>query len=266
MFKRLQRRFGGGPVDVDTQVLAGVTRPGDTFPGQVILRAVDEDVTVESLVLRVVAEYAHLDTGEAEVDEIGYQYVDGPFTVGKEPRQARFSLRLPWETPITELAGLALGPVLRLQTFLDDVNGQDAADHDLLHVSSLPLHEAIMDAFALSGWTFQSSRLAGERVPAADQIFDFHQSFILAERSPAAGGPDQLEVVFLTNAVGCEVFVRPAAPEGRYWNDLPAARRFIAAHHDLDRVDWSAEIRRWLSEAGHADPPAIDRVRRAEGR
>ncbi|WP_285624447.1 hypothetical protein [Actinoallomurus iriomotensis] len=44
------------------------------------------------------------------------------------------------------------------------------------------------------------------------------------------------------------MFVRPAAPEGRYWNDKPPARRFVAAHHDLDRVDRSAEIQRWIRE------------------
>ncbi|WP_433179182.1 sporulation protein [Actinoallomurus sp. CA-150999] len=250
MFKRLQRWTGGEAVEVDTQVLAGVVRPGDTFPGQVVLRAVGKDVQVETIVLRAVAEYLQLDTGEAEADEIGYQYLDGPFVVRKEQEhQVRFSMRLPWETPITELAGQALGPVVRLQTLLGDEDSQDGADHDLIHVSSLPLHEAIMDAFAAAGWTFHTSRLVGERVPVADQIFDFHQSFTLTDRGSAVGGPGDLEVAFLTNAVGSEVFVRPAAPESRYWNDKPPARRFIAAHHDLDRVDWPAEIRRWIGEA-----------------
>ncbi|GLY76264.1 hypothetical protein Airi01_045310 [Actinoallomurus iriomotensis] len=252
MFKGLRKWTGGEAVEVDTQVLTGVVRPGDTFTGQVVLRAVGKDVQVETVVLRAVAEYAHLDTGEAETDEIGCEYLDGPFVVpeGCEHR-VRFSMRLPWETPITELAGQALGPLVRLRTLLEDEDAQDDADHDLIHVAALPLHETIMDAFAAAGWTFPSSRLVGERVPAADQIFDFHQSFTLAERGPTGGGPGDLEVVFLTNAVGCEVFVRSAAPEGRYWNDKPPARRFVAAHHDLDRVDRSAEIQRWIREIVH---------------
>ncbi|GLY86934.1 sporulation protein [Actinoallomurus iriomotensis] len=249
MFKGLRKWTGGEAVEVDTQVLAGVVRPGDTFAGQVVLRAVGKDVQVETVVLRAVAEYARLDTGEAETDEIGCEYLDGPFVVpeGQELR-VRFSMRLPWETPITELAGQALGPLVRLRTLLENEDAQDDADHDLVHVAALPLHETIMDAFAAAGWTFQSSRLVGERVPAADQIFDFHQSFTLADRGPAGGGPGDLEVVFLTNAVGCEVFVRRSTPEGRYWSDRPSARRFVAAHHDLDRVDWSAEIQRWIRE------------------
>lgn len=248
MFERLQR-WTGGEVDVDAQVFAGAVRPGGTFPGQVVLRADGKKAQVETIVLRAVAEYPRLDSGGAEVEEIGYAYLDGPFVLGEDrEHRARFSMRLPWETPITELAGQALGPVVRLRTALDDEN-PSGADHDLVHVSSLPLHEAIMDAFAAAGWTLQSSRLLGERVPSADQIFDFHQSFALTDRRSAVGAAGDLEVVFLTNAVGCEVFVRPGAPEARYWGDKPPARGFVAAHHDLDRVDWPAEVRRWIDEA-----------------
>ncbi|GGT74705.1 hypothetical protein GCM10010177_35890 [Actinomadura citrea] len=250
MFRRMQRWSGGGAVEVDAQVFAGSVRPGGTFPGQVVLRAVGREARVETIVLRVVAEYPSLDTGEAETDEIGCHYLDGPFIMREEQEhQARFSMRLPWETPITELAGQALGPVVRLRTALDDEDSEGDADHDLIHVSSLPLHEAIMDAFAVAGWTLQSSRLVGERVPPTDQIFDFHQSYTLTDRRSTADGPGDLEVTFLTNAVGCEVFVRPAAPETRYWSDKPPARRFVAAHHDLDQVDWPAEARRWIGEA-----------------
>ncbi|WP_179278976.1 hypothetical protein [Actinomadura mexicana] len=40
---------------------------------------------------------------------------------------------------------------------------------------------------------------------------------------------------------------RRAAP--RYWRHKPPARRFVAAHHDVDQVDWSAEVRRWIGGA-----------------
>ncbi|MEV3923933.1 sporulation protein [Actinomadura coerulea] len=248
MFRNLQRRAGGGAAEVDAQVFAGSVLPGDAFPGQVVLRPAGREARVETVVLRAVAEYPNLDTGEAEVDELGYQYVDGPFVMRDEQEhQARFSMRLPWETPITELADQALGPVVRLLTTLDDEDSEGGgAGHDLIHVSSLPLHEAIMSAFAAAGWTLQSSRLVGERVPQADQIFDFHQSFTLTDRRSAVGAPGDLEVVLLTNAVGCEVFVRPAAPEARYWADKPPAHRRVAAHHDLERVDWPTEISHWI--------------------
>ena len=244
MFRR-RRWTGGGAVNVDTQVLAAAVHPGDRFPGQVVLTAVDHDVRIETIVLQVVVRYPDLVDGDEQVDEIGWEYVDGPFIVrpGQEER-APFSMRLSWETPITELAGRALGPVVELQTLIDD----EGVDQGLLHVSSLPLHEAVTDAFATAGFTFQSTRLVNERVPDADTHFDFHQPFRFADRGAAAGGRDDLEVTFLTNAVGCEVLVRPAEPEGRYWDERAPARRFIAAHHDVDRVDWLTEVRRWIDE------------------
>jgi sporulation-control protein len=94
----------------------------------------------------------------------------------------------------------------------------------------------------------QISQLVGERVPDADQLFDFHQSFTLASRGRTVDGPGDLEVTFLTNAVGSEVFVRPASPWARYWDDKAPARRFIVAHRNVNRVDWLTEIRRWINE------------------
>ncbi|MBW5483451.1 sporulation protein [Streptomyces bambusae] len=118
---------------------------------------------------------------------------------------------------------------------------------DLLRVSALPLHEAILNAFAEEGFVCGSAELVDQRLPEVDQLFDFHQSFLLTALAPTRGLGD-LEVTVLTNAVGCEIFVRSAAPERRYWDDRGPARRFIAAHHDVERIDWLAEVRRWIDE------------------
>ncbi|PKW12437.1 sporulation-control protein [Streptomyces sp. 1222.5] len=46
-----------------------------------------------------------------------------------------------------------------------------------------------------------------------------------------------LELVLLTNAVGCEVLLRRSGHGVQSWEEKPPASRFVVAHHDLDRTD-----------------------------
>ncbi|MFF4963926.1 sporulation protein [Streptomyces sp. NPDC001037] len=178
-------------MDVDAQVLAGVIRPGDTVPGQVVVRG--------GLL------------GTAEV------------------------------------AGRALGVVLEPRTRVDDSALRTGSDEDLLHVSPLPLHEALPDAFAGHGYTCETGRLVEEWTPGVDEPYDFHQLLELRDRATDGVGTD-LELVLLTNAVGCEVLLRRSGHGVRSWEEKPPAGRFVVAHHDLDRTDRNRLVGDWLRE------------------
>ncbi len=242
----MRARSGGGPVDVDTQVLAGVVRPGDTVPGQVVVRGGRSGTEIQGFTFDVLASWPAAPGVEAGEDEINRAHADGPFTIPKgEEAVVPFTVRLPWATPFTEVAGRALGIVLELRTGVDDSVPRAGSDEDLLHVSPLPLHEAILDAFAGHGYTCEAGRLVEEWIPDVDQPYDFYQLLDLRDRTTDGAGTD-LELVFLTNAVGCEILLRRAGHGVRYWDEKPPAGRFVAAHHDLDSTDWNRRVGDWL--------------------
>lgn len=101
------------------------------------------------------------------------------------------SLRLPWETPVSELAGRALGVVLSVRTEIT-LGGNRAAsevDDDLLHVSALPLHEAVLDAFAEEGYLCDSALVLEGHVRDTEQRLGIHQTFPLTGHAPDRAGP-----------------------------------------------------------------------------
>ncbi|MGI5459293.1 sporulation protein [Streptomyces sp. CA-249302] len=250
-FKRL---FGagdpGGAVEVDTQIL-GPGQPGGELRGEILLRGAGRDTYVDHVYLRIQVRCTGHDGGD-ETYEVETCCADPErFTLhkGREQRLT-FARRLSWETPVSELGGRALGVVLSVKSELHlDDSGQGAdVDDDLLHVSALPLHEAVLDAFAEEGYLCDSAFVVEGDLPDAEQHLGVHQTFLLTGHGPGQGRPEQLEVTFQTNAVGAMVHVRRAAPHERYWDDKPATRRFPAAHHEVGQVDWRPRVRKVLDE------------------
>jgi sporulation-control protein len=250
-FKRL---FGiGGPdeaIEVDTQILGPVC-PGESVRGEVLLRGGTRDTEVDYVYLEIAVRYTGYNGEERDYKFDSCSAKPSYFTLRKgEEKRLTFSERLSWETPVSELAGRALGVVLSVKSTLHVVGDDEGADvdDDLLHVSGLPLHEAVMDAFAEEGYFCDSAHVVDDYVPGSEQRIGFYQTFFLSDHAPGPGRPEQLEVVFQTNTVGAMVHVRRAAPDKRNWEDKPPARRFPAAHHEVGHVDWRPRVRTVLSE------------------
>ncbi|MBR7678940.1 sporulation protein, partial [Streptomyces daliensis] len=65
--------------------------------------------------------------------------VGGGFRLAEgERREERFSVTLPWETPVTELHGQPLGVVLGVRTEVSVAGAKDKGDLDPLTVGPLP--------------------------------------------------------------------------------------------------------------------------------
>ncbi|MFF7278293.1 sporulation protein [Streptomyces griseorubiginosus] len=159
------------------------------------------------------------------------------------------------ETPLSELGGRALGVALSVKSRIargDDGDGIEV-DDDLLHVSALPLHEAVLDLFAEEGCLCDAADVVEGDVPGTEQRLGIIQTFRLTGHSPDPDRPDALEVTFQTNAVGAMVHVRRAAPDERYWEDKPPARRLPAAHHEVGTVDLRPRVGKVLSELALLD-------------
>ncbi|WP_225823753.1 sporulation protein [Streptomyces naphthomycinicus] len=250
-FKRL---FGiGDPdeaIEVDTQVF-GPVYPGGDVKGEVLLRGGARDTPVDGIYLRFTVRCTRYDGEERDYEFDSCVARPSDFTLHKgEEQRLTFSERLSWEVPVSELGGRALGVVLSVKSkFRRDWNDDGTeVDNDLLHMSALPLQEAVLDAFAEEGYYCDSAYVVDSYIPGVEQHRGFYQTFVLTDRSPGPRRPEQLEVVFHTNVVGALVHVRRAAPEVRSWDKKPPVRRFAAAHHEVGHVDWRPRVRKVLEE------------------
>ncbi|MCI3271261.1 sporulation protein [Streptomyces cylindrosporus] len=249
-FKRL---FGiGDPdeaIEVDTQIL-GPVYPGAELRGEVLLRGGSRDAEVDTVYLRVLAQITRHDDElrDYEIEFCGARPYYFTLRKGEEKRLT-FTERLSWETPVSEVGGRAVGVTLWVKTELSLRDGsRSAADNDLLHVSALPLHEAVLDAFAEEGYFCDSAHLVDSYIPETEQHRGFYETFVLTDRAPGGGRPEQLEVVFHTNPVGAMTYVRRAALDERDWADKPPTRCFPAAHHEVGQADWGPRVRKVLEE------------------
>ncbi|MEU3602212.1 sporulation protein [Streptomyces sp. NPDC006798] len=249
-----RRLFGRGnpdeAIEVDTQI-HGPVYPGGTVKGEVLLRGGSRDTPVRGVRLQMSARYVDYrgEERDYEFDSTFASPSGNALRRGEELRLA-FSERLPWETPVSELGGRALGVVLSVKStyFRDwDDDGTDV-DNDLLHVSALPLHEVVMDAFAEQGYFCDQSHVMDSYIPDVEMHRGYYQTFVLACRAPETDRPELLEVVFLTNQVGAMAHVRRADLNKRDWREKPPVRRFPVAHHEVGHADLGVRVRKALDE------------------
>ncbi|MFB7027631.1 MULTISPECIES: sporulation protein [unclassified Streptomyces] len=252
VFKRLLG-MGGIPLEIDTLVQTEPALPGGILSGEVVLRAPDRRIEVKSIYLRLVtdAPVAHKGDGDGDSgDTFDYPSVSGYFTLEKgEEKRLRIRHRLKWETPLSEVKGQKLGVHLGLHTEVEAEGVKAQTDDDLVHITALPLHEAVLDAFAAEGYALRTSRVHSGNIPRTEYHVYRTQGFLLVdEQRSGQDRPEELELHFHTNAVGCEIFLRKARIGERYWKRKPPARRYVAAHHEVGRVDFGEAVRRWIGE------------------
>ncbi|MEU2507002.1 sporulation protein [Streptomyces sp. NPDC007863] len=254
VFKRL---FGNGgvPLEIDTIVPDEPVRPGGKLRGEVVVRAPERDLKIESIRMRMVvnASLAHKGDGDGTDDgtTVCYPSASGWFELKKgEERRIPFSERLKWETPPNETRGERLGVSIGVRTEVEAVGVKAATDLDPVRVETLPLHEAVLDAFEAEGYGLENSRVYENSIAPAEYHLYLWQGFRLSDRRGEEGRPQRLELTFHTNAVGCEIFLRRfrQSADG-YWRDKPEPLRFVAAHHEVGSRDFGADVRRWLESA-----------------
>ncbi|MFD4372107.1 sporulation protein [Streptomyces sp. NPDC058486] len=253
VFKRL---FGNGgiPLEIDTIVPDKPVRPGGMLRGEVIVRAPERDLKIESIRMRLVvnASLTHKGDGDGQDDgtTLGYPSASGWFELKKgEEKRIPFSERLKWETPPNERRGERLGVSIGVRTEVEAVGVKAQTDLDPVRVETLPLHDAVLDAFAAQGYVFESSRVYENSLSDAEYHLYLWQGFTLADRQGGEGRPPRVELTFHTNAVGSEIFLRRHRQTGDgYWNSKPKPLRFVAAHHEADTRDFTPEAHQWLTD------------------
>ncbi|MFE6849522.1 sporulation protein [Streptomyces sp. NPDC057674] len=256
VFKRLLG-MGGVPLEIDTVIPAEPVLPGGLLHGELVLRAPDRRIEVKSIWLRLVtdAPVAHKGDGDGSSgDTFDYPSVSGHFTLEKgEEKRLPIRHRLKWETPLTEVKGQKLGVRLGIHTEVEAEGVKAQTDDDPVYIGALPLHEAVLDAFAAEGYALRTTRIHNGNIPRTEYHVYRAQGFLLVDERSGQDRPEELELHFHTNAVGCEIFLREAKLGERWWKDKPPARRFVAAHHEVGRVDFAEAVRHWIDEVGLTD-------------
>ncbi|WP_372343539.1 sporulation protein [Streptomyces sp. KL116D] len=254
VFKRLLGSLGVGGPTVDTALVPGPVLPGGELSGEVRLSGGGADFDIEHITLELVARV------EAETDEDGAGerhgtvvfdrfVVGGGFRLAEgDSRTVPFTVRLPWETPLTELYGQDLGVVLGVHTELSVAGARDKGDLDPLTVGPLPVQEAILEAFGQLGFGFRSADLEYGRIGGTGQQLPFYQELELSPAPQYAHAVNELEVTFLATPGGMEVVLEADKRGGLFSAGHDALTRFTVAHDGIHHHDWTALVDGWVRE------------------
>ncbi|WP_225826331.1 sporulation protein [Streptomyces naphthomycinicus] len=249
VFKRLLGAIGVGGPSVDTVLDGGAALPGGDLTGRVLLRGGGSAVEIEhiglELIARVEAEHAE---GESEGAVAFERFtVGGGFRLGEqEERELPFSVRLPWETPVTELYGQPLGIVLGVRTEVAVAGARDKGDLDPLAVRPLPVQEAVLEAFGQLGSGFRSADLEYGRIGSTGQQLPFYQEIELTPPPGYAHAVNEIELTFLASPAGVEVVLEADKRGGPFSAGHDALSRFTVRHEDAAVLDWQSEVDGWL--------------------
>ncbi|WP_328360284.1 sporulation protein [Streptomyces sp. NBC_00445] len=234
VFKRLLGSLGVGGPTVDTALAPGAVLPGGGLSGEVRLRGGDTDFGIEHAALELVARV------EAE-HEGGESYgvvVFDRFTVGGgfrlsagEERGVPFSVTLPWETPVTEMAV---------------AGAKDKGDLDQLTVGPLPVQEAVLESLGQLGFGFRSADLENGRIGGTGQQLPFFQEIELTPAPQYAHQVNEIELTFLASPGGMDVVLGADKRGGFFSEGRDTVTRFTVGHHDAR--DWNAEVDGWIRQ------------------
>ncbi|MGW3334412.1 sporulation protein [Streptomyces rubiginosohelvolus] len=256
VFKKLLGALGVGGPSVDTVLQPGPALPGGPLSGEVRLRGGGSDLTVDRISLLLVARVER--EGQEEEDEgtvvLERFTVGGGFRLAEEAdHTVPFTVTLPWETPITELHGQHLGPVLGIRTELEIAGARDKGDLDALAVGPLPAQEAILEAFGRLGYAFRSADLELGHIRGTGQQLPCYQEIEILPPAGDAHAVNEIEVTFIAAPGGLEVVIEADKRAGLFSEGHDTVHRFTASHHAASQTDWNARVDAWLKEvvAGH---------------
>ncbi|WP_069735912.1 sporulation protein [Streptomyces sp. EN27] len=264
VFKKLLGALGAGGPSVDTVLQPGPALPGGLLSGEVRLRGGGSDVTVDRISLLLVARVER--EGQEEEDEgtvvLERFSVGGGFRLAEEADHAvPFTITLPWETPITELHGQHLGPVLGIRTEVEIAGARDKGDLDALAVGPLPAQEAILEAFGRLGYVFRSADLELGHIRGTGQRLPCYQEIEILPPAGHAHAVNEIEVTFIAAPGGLEVVIEADKRAGLFTEGHDTVHRFTASHHAAPQTDWNAQVDAWLKEViagreAHGAPPS----------
>ncbi|MFE6776624.1 sporulation protein [Streptomyces sp. NPDC057702] len=263
VFTNAPTPLGRGGPSLLTTLMPGAALPGGGLTGQIRLQGGVADCDIERLTLELIARVGGAAPAERPEGEVvcGRFTLPGSFRLGRgEQRSLLFDIRLPWETPVTCLAGRALGVALGVRTELAAVGAKGRSDLVPLAVAPPPVQDSLLTALDRLGFGFRAATLEYGLVHGTSQRLPLHQVFGLAPAPRYAAVMRELEVTFLTNPGGVEVILEADKPGGLFAHGHGQLNRHLVSHGDAARRDWDTTAEMWvrqmLASHGHHSLPA----------
>lgn len=249
VFARVLRAFGVGGPSVDTVLTDPATHPGGTLRGEVRVAGGEYDVLIDNIVLVLVTR-AEAEDGEALL-EFHRASVAGNFTLVARAREdIPFTLAVPWETPVTHLAGKPLaGMTMGVRTELSVAKSVDQGDLDGVEVHPLPAQEQILAAFDRLGFRLRHADVERGGIYGVRQEMPFYQEIEYAAPPEYKSAMDEVEVTFVADESGMEVILEFDKRGGLLSEGRDTYTRHRVEHDAVAGTDWVSLVEGWVHQA-----------------
>ncbi|MFC4536842.1 sporulation protein [Sphaerisporangium dianthi] len=250
VFKRMLGALGVGGPSVDTVLSTTRVRPGGTLAGEVRVKGGDFPSDIEYVSLALVAR-VEIESGDDEHSRTAEFFgakVSGPFHLREgELHTIPFQMPVPWETPVTEINGARPhGAFVGVRTELSVAKAVDKGDLDPISVVPLASQEAVLRAFSALGFHLKSADLEAGRLHGVHQRLPFFQEIEFHPPARWAGRVNEVELTFVAGAHELVVVLEADKRARLFQPGHDAIGRFQVTHEQAARIDWAAEVGRWL--------------------
>jgi sporulation-control protein len=252
-FKKFLAGLGVGGASVETVLSDPNVRPGGNVQGEVRLQGGQVDQELIGVKVGLVAR-VEVESGDSEYStdmEFHRLQVGGRGMLrAGETAKLPFSLDIPWETPISAVAGHHLrGMAIGVRTELEIAKGLDKGDLDPLVVHPLPAQQLLLDAFLKLGFRFSRADLERGHVPRSRQSLPFYQEIEYYPAPQYARGMNQLEVTFVAGPTEMDVILEVDKRGGLLTEGHDAFGSFVVQYATAEQVNWPERLHGWLDEA-----------------
>jgi sporulation-control protein len=253
-FKRLLASLGAGGASVETELTEVNVVPGGVVQGEVRIQGGSVSQQIESLSVGLQAKVeveGHDDQEYKQNIEFTKLQLGGAFELQANGVHAvPFGLEIPWETPITNIAGQALrGMNVGVTTELAIARAVDSGDLDPISVHPLPAQQALLDAFIQLGFRFKNADLERGQIRGTRQKLPFYQEIEFFPPQQYRG-LNQVELSFVADDREMDVVLEMDKKPGLFTEGSDSFRSFQVGLHDFQGTDWAAYLNQWLSEVG----------------
>ncbi|MET9437202.1 sporulation protein [Streptomyces sp. NPDC006551] len=252
-FKKLLASLGAGGASVETVLTEENVVPGGVVQGEVRIQGGSVDQQIEGLSVGLQAR-VEVEGGDQETkQDIEFTKVrlGGAFEVkAGAVHVVPFGLEIPWETPVTAIAGQQLrGMNIGVTTELEIARAVDSGDLDPINVHPLPAQQAILDAFLQLGFRFKSADMERGHIRGTRQKLPFYQEIEFFPPQQYRG-LNQVEVSFVADDREMDVVLEMDKKPGLFSESSDSFRSFKVGLADFHTTDWAAYLNQWLADVG----------------
>lgn len=252
-FKKLLASLGAGGASVETVLTEANVVPGGVVQGEVRIQGGSVDQQIEGLSVGLQARVEVEGNDQETKQDIEFVKVrlGGAFTVqAGAVHVVPFGLEIPWETPVTAIAGQQLrGMNIGVTTELEIARAVDSGDLDPINVHPLPAQQAILDAFIQLGFRFKNADMERGHIRGTRQKLPFYQEIEFFPPQQYRG-LNQVEISFVADDREMDVVLEMDKKPGLFSEGSDSFRSFKVGLNSYQSTDWAAYLNQWLADVG----------------